>query len=255
MAFVTTSTGATLFYETYGDPSARPLVLIHGWLGTGEENFPDLIPVLAQTYHVFTPTRRGYGESLPKPRDYPFDFYHRDARDMLAFMDALNIEKAHFVGYSDGGETVLVMAGLSPERCYSTVAWGAVGYYGPAMLDVIKNTYPPTWLDQETKDLNHLDDASANQLVLGWVNAVRHMINNGGDVSLSLAKNISAPLLLLLGDQDRLNPEVYGQNLVNQTAHGQLVMFPCGHSIHREKREEFTAVVTAFLTQVDASSA
>ena len=46
-------------------------------------------------FRVIGLTLRGYGDSLPKPRDFPDNFYHRDCCDLLAFMDALQIKRAH----------------------------------------------------------------------------------------------------------------------------------------------------------------
>jgi valacyclovir hydrolase len=167
---------------------------------------------------------------------------------MLAFMDALNIEKAHILGFSDGGEISLICAGMHPERFKSVVVWGAVGYFGPAMRPVAQRMYPATWMTEEDKQINGITDPDA--FVLGWINAVKHMIDSGGDVSLSLAPNIACPLLLMLGDEDTLNPEEYGRNFVERTPNGRLVMFHCGHPIHKQRWEGFQRVVGDFLNDV-----
>jgi pimeloyl-ACP methyl ester carboxylesterase len=72
-------------------------------------------------------------------------------------------------------------------------------------------------------------------------------VDSGGDLSLSLAPKITAPLLLMLGTQDTLNPEAYGQRFVDAAPNGRLVMFECGHPIHRQQEEQFKRVVGAFL--------
>ena len=131
MPFADLSTGARLFYEDLGQ--GEPLIAIHGFLGTARTDLGQVLDWLDDKYRVLGLTIRGYGQSEPKPRDYPLDFYHRDARDVLAFMDALGIEKAHILGYSDGGEISLICAGMQPERFKSVIVWGAVGYFGPAM--------------------------------------------------------------------------------------------------------------------------
>jgi valacyclovir hydrolase len=197
---------------------------------------------------VIGPTRRGYGQSLPKPRDYPVDFYHRDANDMLAVMESLNIEKAHVLGFSDGGETALIMAALAPDKFERVVVWGAVGYYAPSMRAVIQRNYPATWMSQEIRDLNGLEDqAAADALVLGWINAVKQMIDAGGDVSVSLAPGITAPVLMLLGEGDTLNPASSAQVFLDRVPNGRLEMFPCGHRVHEEKWDDFRRVVGEFL--------
>ncbi len=245
--------GAARFhYEdvTMGMESAPvALIALHGRFGTANADLPDLIQWLAPTYRVIGPSLRGYGQSTPKPRDYPSDFYHRDARDVLAFMDALGIEKAHLIGYSDGGETALVAAGLAPERFLSVAVWGAVGYFGPDMRPWVQRNYPATWMDAATKALNGIDDP--NPIVLQWVQACKFMIDSGGDVSLSLAPAISCPVLLMLGERDNLNPQAYGQQFIDATPHGQLVMFGTGHGCHDEAPEQFKQVLGAFLKAAD----
>lgn len=250
MPFIELSTGARLAYEDVGE--GEPLIAIHGFLGTSRKDLGNVIDWLSSNYRVLGITIRGYGDSQPKPRDYPPDFYRRDALDVLAFMDALNIEKAHIVGFSDGGEIALMCAGLQPERFLSVAVWGAVGYFGPAMRSVAQGLFPPTWMSEE--DIAVIAPADPNVIMIGWIKAVKHMIDSGGDVSLSLAPNITAPLLLMLGDQDTLNPESYGQNFIDRTSNGRLVMFNCGHAIHWQQWDEFQQVVGDFLRSAKAEN-
>lgn len=247
MPFADISTGARLYYDDLGSNHAggTPVIAIHGWFGTARVDLGNVIDWLSETHHVIGPSRRGYGESLPKPRDYPLDFYHRDARDMIALMDALGIEKAHLLGFSDGGETALVAAGLAPERFKSVAVWGAVGWFGPEVRPIVQANYPATWMDEATKQLHGIENA--DPIVLQWVRALTHMIDKGGDISLSLAPKITAPVLLMLGEKDRLNPQAYGQKFIDQTKHGRLVMFDTGHGIHDEDFEGFKRAVGDFL--------
>ena len=85
MPFQVLPTGATLFYEVFGE--GEPALLVHGWLGSPHHDVKEVTVWLTKNgYRTLGPTRRGYGESLPKPRDYPPDFYHRDALDLLALL-------------------------------------------------------------------------------------------------------------------------------------------------------------------------
>lgn len=246
MPLIDLATGARFHYlDTGGHLPA--VIVIHGLLGIPEKDFARLIDWLKPDYRVLAPSLRGFGESTPKPRVFPYDFYQRDAADVLAFMDALKIERAHLMGYSDGGEVALLAAGSAPERFLSAVVWGAVGYYGPAMRPVIQTYYPGDWITPEARAVHGITNPAA--FILGWVQAVKRIIDSGGDLSLSLADKMTMPLLVMLGDQDRLNPVAYGQQLVARTPHGRLVMFSCGHSVHTEAWEEFKPVVSAFLAQ------
>ncbi len=246
MPFVQVSTGARLHYDDSGSGDA--FIVLHGLLGTAREHLGGVIDLLAPRYRVIGPTLRGYGQSTPKPRDFPLDFYHRDARDVIALLDALGIERAHILGYSDGGETALVAAGLAPERFRSVIVWGAVGYFGPNMRPFAQRLYPATWMTEHERRLHGVPDPDA--FALEWIRAIKHMIDSGGDVSLSLAHRMTMPLLLMLGERDSLNPREYGQNFVDRTARGRLVMFATGHPIHEEDWPRFQVVVSEFLQSV-----
>jgi valacyclovir hydrolase len=256
MPFADTQTGAHLHYVDWPPtpqamPQPEPVLAIHGWMGSAEADLGRVMRVLnAAGYRVIGPTRRGYGESGPKPRDYPFDFYHRDARDLLALLDALDIRRAHVIGYSDGGETALVMAGLAPERLASCAAWGAVGWFDASLRERIQRSYPADWVDDETLARNGWDRAAADRIVLGWINAVRVMIDKGGDISLSMADRMTMPLLLMLGDQDTLNPEFAGRRFVGAAPHGNMTRRPCGHAIHDLLPDAFDRTLLAFLDDV-----
>lgn len=250
MPYAELSTGVRLFYEDEGE--GEPVILIHGWLGTARADLQVVLDWLSADYRVIGPTMRGYGQSRPPQRDYPIDHYQRDARDILALMDALNIPIAHIMGYSDGGEVALLAAGFAPERFKSVAVWGAIGYYGPEMRPLIQRTYPPDYLSAEEIERNGITNPDA--FVLGWARAAIHIVDSGGDLSLSLAPKIACPLILMLGDQDRLNPAVYGQKFVDNTPNGQMIMFQCGHPIHNQQTEQFKRVVGAFLDRVKAES-
>lgn len=243
MPFAETKTGARLHYEDVG--SGEPIIVIHGLLGTARYDLGRVIDWLSQDYHVYGLTLRGYGESTPKPRDFSPGFYRRDTDDTLAFMDAVGLDKVHILGYSDGGEVALMASGLQPDRFLSAASIGAVGYFGPAMRPAAQRLYPATWVTEEEKALHGI--TNPEPMILQWINSLKMLIDTGGDVSLSLAKNITCPLLLMLGREDTLNPEEYGQNFINEVPTGRLVMFDCGHSIHDQRWAEFQQVVGDFL--------
>lgn len=243
MPFQALPTGATLFYEEFG--AGEPAILVHGWHGSPRHDVAAVSTWLeAHGYRTLGPTRRGYGESLPQPRDYPPDFYHRDARDLLALLDALNWPRAHLLGFSDGGETALIMAGLAPERFRSCLAWGAVGYYGPEMRPGVQSVYPGDWISEEIRTRNHITDVNTH--VLSWAAAIEQMIDLGGDVALSLAPKMDLPVLMILGEEDRSNPKVCAQRAVDAMPNGQLLMLPGRHSCHIEQPEAFLSAVQAF---------
>ena len=255
MPLIEIDTGATLHYEdTEPNSDQTPVILIHGMLGTARGHLGHVIDWLAaQGFRAIGVTLRGYGQSLPKPRDFPNNFYHRDCDDLLAFMNAIEIPKAHLIGYSDGGEVALIAAGKAPSRLASCIAIGAIGNFGPELRSVFQRSYPGDWITDEDKREHGFSDAA--KFTGAWVRAMTRMIDAGGDVSLSLATNIKCPLIIMLGESDRLNPAHYGQRFVERVERGRLEILPCGHAVHDQSREAFYELTLQHLIEASTGQA
>lgn len=95
-----------------GDPGAPPLVLLHGW-PEHWYSWRKLIPSLAEHYRVIAPDLRGLGWT-----DAPRDGYGKEqlARDVLALLDALGLERVRLVGHDWGGLVAWLTACRHPER-------------------------------------------------------------------------------------------------------------------------------------------
>jgi pimeloyl-ACP methyl ester carboxylesterase len=122
---------------------------------------------------------------------------------------------------------------------------GAVGNFTPAIRPRIQSMFPATWITEADKSFHDFPDIDA--FILQWINAMKHTVDSGGDVSLSLAHNITCPVLIMLGDKDTLNPAEYALKFLERTANGRLEMFLCGHPVHDEQWTEFQRVYGNFL--------
>lgn len=248
MPTIELATGAVIDYEhEVGQSDKLPVIALHGMLGTGRTHLGHVIEWLAeQGYPVYAPTLRGYGKSTPKPRDFPPNFYERDADDVLAFMEALNIDKAHLLGYSDGGEIVLISAGKQPNRVATVGVWGAVGYFGQEIRPVVQAQSPGSqWISQELLDLHGIPNADI--FARGWQRAFIQMIDRGGNQTIKLAPNITMPVLIMLGKSDSLNPASYAEHFLSHIENGELVLFDCGHAVHDEQTQLFQKAVLKHL--------
>ncbi|MCD4685275.1 MAG: alpha/beta hydrolase [Anaerolineae bacterium] len=243
--------GAMIDYGDTGSDDLPVVVLIHGWLGTWDTEFGPEIEWLRSQFRVVALTRRGYGKSGLRPRTYSRDFYRRDAEDVAAWLDAIGVARAHIVGYSDGGEVAILLPIIRPDLVQSVAAWGAVGSFSPALRARVQRNYPATWVPDEVRVLHGPEDIDC--IVLGWVNAMKQIIDSGGNVSLEEAHTITCPLLLMLGREDTLNPEPLGRKLVERTAQGKLLIFDCGHPVHREQMDAFRRALLAHLHAAQAS--
>jgi pimeloyl-ACP methyl ester carboxylesterase len=97
--------------------SGRPLVLLAGG-GDTAHVFDDFAPKLTASFHVYGITRRGFGESGFSPEGHGAD---RLGDDVLAVLDALNLEKPVLVGHSLGGEELSSVATRYPSRVAALV--------------------------------------------------------------------------------------------------------------------------------------
>ena len=103
--------GARIWYATYG--SGSPVILLHGGLGHSG-NWGYQVPALVGNgYRAVLIDSRGHGRSTRDARPYTYELM---ASDVAAVMDALRIEKAALVGWSDGACTALILASKAPTR-------------------------------------------------------------------------------------------------------------------------------------------
>jgi pimeloyl-ACP methyl ester carboxylesterase len=102
--------GLHQYYETHGQ--GRPMILLHGGLGSGEMFGPTL-GALAETHQVILPDLQGHGRTADIDR--PIDF-RLMADDIAALIDHLGLEKPDIVGYSLGGGVAFFTASKYPEK-------------------------------------------------------------------------------------------------------------------------------------------
>ncbi|MCS6872354.1 MAG: alpha/beta fold hydrolase [Anaerolineae bacterium] len=251
--------GQTIYYELLG--SGVPAMILHGWMEVGRDHLGLAERLVAEGYSVILPDLAGYGRSVPPKRTYPADFYQRDAAVMGEFLAALlallGRRDAHIFGFSDGGEVALLLGIERAHLCRSVTAWGAIGAFDQSACDHARRvSLPPTWVSPETVAKHPEQDVIS--WVQAWVEAFCEMVAQGGDLSLSRADQITAPLLLMLGERDALNPVAAGRRFVEKAAERRGVLrqfrvFPeVGHAIHEQAPEAFYSAIFDFLAKVDS---
>jgi pimeloyl-ACP methyl ester carboxylesterase len=110
-------------YAEAGPATGQPVILLHGW-PYDIHSYVDVAPVLASAgYRVLIPYLRGYGTTrFLAAETFRNGEQAAIAVDIIAFMDALKIDKAVVAGFDWGARTAVIMAALWPERCKAIVA-------------------------------------------------------------------------------------------------------------------------------------
>jgi pimeloyl-ACP methyl ester carboxylesterase len=128
--------GINLYFETRG--TGRPMILLHGGLGSGEMFGPTL-PVLAEQHQVIAVDLQGHGRTADIDR--PIDI-RLMADDIAALIDHLRLDKPDVVGYSLGGGVALFTAVKYPEKVRRLVAASAHAW---------RDAIPPEMLAQQAQ--------------------------------------------------------------------------------------------------------
>ncbi|MGN6211216.1 alpha/beta fold hydrolase [Parafilimonas sp.] len=97
--------GLNMYYEIYGE--GKPIVLIHGGGSTIQTTFGNLIPLLFKHRQVIAMDLQAHGRTGDRAGGLSFE---QDADDVAMLLNNLNITKADFLGYSNGGQTLFEIA-------------------------------------------------------------------------------------------------------------------------------------------------
>jgi pimeloyl-ACP methyl ester carboxylesterase len=119
--------GIQVFYRSAGDASAPAVLLLHGF-PTSSFMFRNLIPRLADQYHVIAPDLPGFGfTEVPDKRRYTYSF-DALARTIEAFTDALGLNRYAIYVFDYGAPTGLRLAMAHPDRVTSIVSQNGNAY-------------------------------------------------------------------------------------------------------------------------------
>jgi valacyclovir hydrolase len=248
-----TVNSTVLHYEEAG--AGEPLLLLHGGLGTALLHWWREIPFFAQHYRVIAPDMRGYGRSSP-PREFPPDFYHRDAEDMAALLDALAVHPAHVLGWSDGGIVALVLAVKHPRLVRTLTVAGGESFLLPEEREAWQRIIDTsTWSDSALRRFVEAQGplnwpAILERMLAGYIGVLER---NGGEIIRARLGEIRCPTLIVHGEDDPTVPVSHAHVLHESIAGSRLHVYPnTGHLPHREHEEDFRRRVLDFLREQGA---
>jgi pimeloyl-ACP methyl ester carboxylesterase len=242
--------GRQLYYEDTGRGDA--VLLMPGWAGNILE-FYRLRTELASGFRVIAADLPGSGRSQPQPRHYPASYYRDDAQVLLGLLDELGVDAAHLVGFSDGGEEALLMAELEPGRALSVVTWGAAGQMvaSPEQLDELAHVLdrPGGPLKELAAFLAEAHGADGARIMTeSWAEAMREIIDAGGDVSRARAPGISCPALLIAGSNDPFCPPALVRDMAGAIPRGTFLEADGGHDLYQSHQRWLVSTIIGWLS-------
>jgi esterase len=108
-----TANGLKIHYLEWGDPSAPPLVALHGLRGHGH-TWDSFSEPLSSQYHIFALDQRGRGDTDWAPDgQYTGDAF---VADFEGFVDALGLDNFVLMGHSMGGRNSMLFGSQYPEK-------------------------------------------------------------------------------------------------------------------------------------------
>jgi len=260
--------GIATNYLEAGDPSAPPVLLLHG-SGPGVTAYANwrlTIPALATRVRVVAPDLVGFGfTERPDTVVYDMDTW---VGQVVGLLDALGIERASVVGNSFGGALALRLAARYPDRVDRLVLMGSVGIPFPITdgLDRVWGYEPSI---ESMKELIGLF-AHSRELVTDELAEVRYRASVQPGFQESFAAMFPAPrqrwvdamvtpdeeiaalpqrTLVVHGREDRIIPLDNALHLLRTVPDVQLHVFGrCGHWTQIEHADEFNRLVLDFVT-------
>jgi 3-oxoadipate enol-lactonase len=263
MPFATAEDGARLYYETIG--AGEALLLVMGQ-GLDHRGWDYVREDFAARYRVIVYDHRGTGQS-DKPEHPPYST-RGFAKDALAILDDLNIQRAHAYGISMGGRIcqwlgidhpsrigALVLGCTTPGNAHGVrrepemdTALRNIATDRNAMSKVLDAWLSSGWLASHPEFLAGLAEMAKNPIP---PHAQRlHFLASEGHEAWDLLPTIISPTLVIHGSDDRVNPTANAPLLAERIPGAELYVLQGGrHLFFVEFREEASRVVNQFLAK------
>jgi pimeloyl-ACP methyl ester carboxylesterase/uncharacterized protein YndB with AHSA1/START domain len=216
--------GLNMYYEIYGN--GQPLVLIHGGGSTIQTSFGRIIPQLAKRRQIIAVELQVHGRT--NDRDTPSSF-QQDADDVAKLLQNLQIAKADFLGFSNGGHTTFEIAIRHPNMINKIILCSTFYKRSEVYQQFWENMNKATFNDmpQIYKDefLKINNDQTA---LLKMFKRDASRMKTFSDWSDEQIRSIKTPALIICGDKD-VNSVEHATEMYRMLANSQLAIIPGGH--------------------------
>jgi pimeloyl-ACP methyl ester carboxylesterase len=236
--------GAKIYYAVYG--KGAPVVLLHGGLGHAGQ-FGYQMPALIDKFEVIAIDSRGQGRSTKGKAAITYDVM---ATDVVAVLDKLGIQRASFVGWSDGGEIALKLGIGFADRVDRMIVFGtnydANGSKPRSRPNATFNAYMVR-CRAEYDRLAKVRGGGVTYQAL--IEALTPLWHNPSGITKAQLRGIKAPVLMADGDHDEVIELDQIKEMATLIPNGQLKVFAnTSHFGMWQDPDSFNAAMLAFLS-------
>jgi len=240
-----------------------PFILIMGFNGTMDFWDESVLNKLSSKYKIIIFDNRGMGETTAPPGDFTIRQF---ADDTAGLMDALNIDRAHVLGWSMGTNIAQELALNYPQKVNKLVLYaadcGGTQAVQPSrefikdLADIsisekerekrlYEALFPKNWLDQHPdfyEKFPHPKKSIKLENVLRQFKAMEQFS------SFDRLPQITQPTLLITGTEDNLTPPENSLIMANRIPNAWLIQFQGGgHEAMYQEPSRFSQIIIDFL--------
>ncbi len=227
------------YFEEYG--KGEPLLLIHG-NGANIKSMENQIEYFKSKYRVIIADSRGHGKSELKTDSLT---YNQITKDWEGLVNYLELDSVNILGWSDGGIIGIKMGIRQNSKIKKIVAMGA--NLRPDTTAV--NSYAPKYVRESivrSKEMIAKGDTSKDWNLELQLDG---LLINQPNISHSDLKNITVPVLIIVGDRDIIKNE-HAVEIFNNLTKGQLCIMPgINHGAPRNNPLIFNEIANRFLSE------
>jgi pimeloyl-ACP methyl ester carboxylesterase len=233
--------GARIWYAAFG--AGPPVILLHGGLGHSG-NWGYQVPALLHAgYRAVVIDSRGHGRSTRDARPFSYELM---ASDVLAVMDALHIEKAGLVGWSDGAVIALMLAGNVPGRVAGVFFFAC--NMDPSGVKAITEFTPilRRCVSRHRQDYERL--STTPDQFDKFSDAVGLMQRTQPNYSRDDLAQIGVPVTIVQSEHDEFIKREHAEYLARSIPHAEFVeLRGVSHFAPLQQPEQFNTAMLAFL--------
>jgi 3-oxoadipate enol-lactonase len=255
-----TANGISINYEIDG-PETAPWGVFSNSLATNVSMWEPQVAAFKDRFRMLRYDQRGHGGTDAPAGRYSFDVLIADA---LALLDALAIERPHWIGLSMGGATGLGIAERFPDRLDRLVVCDTACASTPASaqqweerIAIVAKEGIEAIVEPTVRRWHPADAVAANAPQIGKVRAMIRATPSNGFIGCSAAladhdfrsaiATVTRPVLFLVGDKDGVNPAAMRELHAALPGSKYVELAGAGHISNLDQPAAFNHAIDDFL--------